>query len=223
MKNFFRISKGEDGSKRLDLLKRAASRIKRDQKTTGSLKTKLISGFVVMGLVIGIASVVSNFILGKSIDKLGNMMETTVLANGIVNSLNELVDVQGALTQYATFKDDENLEKINGSTKSVKNNVLLLKTFVEDKTSSSKLSEIEGQIATCMELIDGVVDAAKKQDSALSIEKKDEAGKIIGFIKIEIENFIASELNYQEIKKAELKKQAAVTKTVVVIVILIAS
>lgn len=190
-------------------------------KFSGSIKIKLISCFVFMGLLMGAVSITSNLLMEKSIDKLDDMVETTVMANRIINSLDGLADVQGALVQFAIFKDEENHKNVETSIESAQSNVDLLKKHIEDEESREQIGRIERQLDTCVKEVNGLIEAAKRGDSNESMKRKDSAAKVIGFIKISTQELIENELSYQEMQKEILQRQTFITKITLIAVMLI--
>lgn len=186
-----------------------------------SIKVKLITCIVIIGLLTGTASIISNFVIEKSIHKLDGMIETTVLANRIINSLDDLVDVQGALSQYVFSKDENKLKEVETNTALINDNIILLKAYVEHEAGQERVNRLEKQLKTCINEIHVLLDAAKNGDSRKAIVKKEKVLQIIGFIKTGTQELIQSELDHQQIQKAELQKQTTLTRILLIVLILV--
>jgi len=184
----------------------------------GSLKAKLITAFVVIVLLMGVVSVISYFIFKNSVTRLDNMVENTVMANGITNYASVVPQKLGT---YLSGKKEEDKKAIDDSIAGIKKNIAALKSYIKDKDSISILGAVESQLVSFQENIGKTMEYAKNGQMSEAFKQRDATGKSFDYIKSVVDKLIASELNAQQTEKLALKKQTDATGAVIFIVIII--
>jgi hypothetical protein len=120
------------------VIKKWISSIK--EGASGTLKRKLILGFVVIiVLAIGI-SAISFFTLRASMSKLDKMVDTTIFANSIVNTSS---GIPKELSDYILYKEPESKEKVFTLLDETQNYIDTLKKYMKDEESLRALDSLE--------------------------------------------------------------------------------
>jgi len=195
-----------------------AAKVKKSAK--GSLKLKLVICFVVIGVLLGAVSIVSNFILRTSMAKLGDMVQTTVLANGIPAVLKGIGEPNGPMSKYVLDKNPEDLKEINDKMKQAKEMATQLKGVVKQEGGAFKADTLINQLSTCQNTIDKFVAEVQNKQYKNIVQYRDDAAKVIDFIKSNVDEIISAELNYQKTEKVRLETEATATQLTVIILII---
>ena len=184
------------------------------------LKTKLIFRFIAIVLFLGLSSLATFFILKGFIDRLDDMVETSVKVNEIKS---DLKIIPAKLGSFMYNKRDDDIKQIDVKTRNIKSNLDILKAKVKDEAGTSALSRIasmlgdfEGSIGKAVEIRKG-----EKLEEALEAQAgiKEEYENIDSYIN----NFLTNELDIQQQEKVALKAQTNITGTAVFAVILLIS
>jgi methyl-accepting chemotaxis protein len=193
------------------VIKKWISSIK--EGASGTLKRKLILGFVVIiVLAIGI-SAISFFTLRASMSKLDKMVDTTIFANSIVNTSS---GIPKELSDYILYKEPESKEKVFTLLDETQNYIDTLKKYMKDEESLRALDSVERLFTTLKEYVEECFGAGSASEA---IDVKKQIEKVVGFIKTDTESLIAVELNYQQNAKIELNRQANITGVAILIAI----
>lgn len=188
---------------------------------TGSLKAKLILGFVIMGLLMGVVSIVSNFILRSSMQKLDEMVQATVLSNTVSTALEGLTDQNGPIAKYLFDRNSEDLKPVYKKVNQVKEDIGQLKKYIKQANGDAKIDAISARVQTYQEYVQKYADMVNNKKTGDALKQIDELKKVYNFIKTSVDELVAGELTYQKEQKNILKKQADVTQTAVLIAIIL--
>jgi methyl-accepting chemotaxis protein len=180
-----------------------------------SLRVKFISGFVVIILVLSIISILTFITIKSSMDKLDNMVQTTIWANGIATISQ---DTTKLLTQFITSANEENKKKILEGYIEINNNVVQLKNGIKDEEGirvlNSLISLEENYIKSGKDAIN-LIESGKSITQAVEVKNKALAAQ--DFLKKSVDEFISVELSYQKEFKEKLNKQAKLTGLLVLL------
>jgi methyl-accepting chemotaxis protein len=169
-----------------------------------SLKIRLILGFTIIVVLMGGVSLATVYTLRHSMAKLNRMVETTILANGIINSA---VKVPDGITQIILYKEDKYLEETEDKFSQMRKDLATLKKYVEDDTGATSLSSLERLImVTYHDQVNKVIQGSKPESSFGAAEDlitlRDDIKKTSEYIKENAQELIAIELNnYNELKQ----------------------
>lgn len=181
-----------------------------------SLKAKFISNFVVIILVTSIVSLTVFFTLNSSINKLDKMVQITICANQISDSVKTSADT---LLTFLTGKEDSDKEKINDELGNIALNFSFLEREVADSGAKEKLESTERLAESYKDYIDKAMRSAVDGKLAEAVGNKDHADKIGNFVKTGIEEFISAELSYSKGLKEELNDKTRVLGFVLIFLI----
>lgn len=190
------------------------------EKITGSLKIKLISGFVAVGILIGTVSIVSNIILKMSMTKLDSMIQTTVLANNISGSLKQIVLSGGPLDKYIKNKNRESLNLVTDKIEKAKTITDLLGKTAKQEGASSKTNALLNQIYLVQSSINNLSRDVKSNNTDNLESYWENISSAVDLVRVSVDDFIAEELNYQEAEKAKLQTEAKAVQMSVVIAVI---
>ncbi len=181
-----------------------------------SLKGKIAAGYITIIVVMGIISFISLFTLKLSVQKLDRSLETTLTANDITNSAN---NVNKILYSLVNGSENDNSNKISDEIKSMRSNVAVLKTTITNKDSLEALLYVERHVQTFIEYTEGAVDGIKNKNITVAIDNKEAADKVVGFLKNSINTFLFTELKYQRLQRDVLRKQISNIEFLIMIAI----
>lgn len=185
-------------------------------KLTGSLKAKIITSFVFIILIMSVISISTFFILNLSISKLDNMVQISILANGIPESANTSLDI---LNQYILKKQDSDNQGIKTELGKIGSNIASLKKYVTDQKGIEKLDIIESLVETYNADIEKGIKSAGGGKVTEALADKAETKKVADFIKSGVDDFISTELSYDKDLKLKLNAQAGLTGLVLLVLI----
>jgi methyl-accepting chemotaxis protein len=197
-----------------DMIKKWMSHIKRG--SFGTLKKKLILGFAAIIILTCGVSTISFFTLRSSISKFDKMVETTIIANGIVNSAKK---VPIELSEYILHRTPEIKEKIFSLLAETENNINILKECMENEESLNELESVEKPFFVLKEHIENYFEA-ESLGEANDSQARGEVLMAVTPIETYTESLIAVELNYQQDAKIELNRQANITGIAILIAII---
>jgi len=192
-----------------------------------SLKTQLISTLVVIVMVIGGIGIGSYLAQRGIINQMQVMVETTVIANNIIQPAQEIPD---ALWRFYFNKQEVDRERIEQNLSSIKENMSLLKANIKDEEGMDSLSSLEAILTTYNELIMRAFELNEEIRSTSIVSADDaevrdvsslvhglvreftitmeELVKVSRFIKDEVEELITTELSYYHTVNAGLKRRS---------------
>ena len=220
--------------------KQNKSPLNNQKKWIFSLKLKLLIGFIIIGVLLGTISIISNVILKSSMDQLSRMVETTVVANRIPASLADITREEGLLSTYLFSKDPESLKKIKDGLKNAKADLEYLKKTIKQKANNDKAKAISNILLTMTEQINkaisiGDIKIQKEGKEAGAIAKENakknkdadsarlSAHSAYGVLINNIAELVSNELSSQETEKAKMMKSAASMQWMVILLIVIIS
>src|SRR5690554_8020292 len=93
-----------------------------------SLKIKIALAFAVVVLVMGTVNIAAVFTLRNSTNKLNRMVETTILANDIINSVAQIPDL---LTQFILLKTEKEHGAVVNLLSEMEQNLIVLDNYIE--------------------------------------------------------------------------------------------
>lgn len=190
------------------------------KKVGGSLKMKLLLGFILIGVLLGVVSIVSNLILSTSLDKLDQMIQATVLANRIPINIDKISAENGFLESYFVSHDKIILQKISDTLNQANSDIGQLKKYVKQKDASNKIERITSIYITLLENTNKAITAIDNSKTKETIDARTATRRTNQIFALAINELIASELLLQESEKADLQKKATSTRTVVIILII---
>lgn len=170
----------------------------------GSLKLKLISWFAIIVFLMGGICVTSYLVMKQDMEKLNNMVKTTVLSNEIKNYAD---DISKAFSSYILYRKSEDKQKISGNLASIDVSIKALNILIADQDGKNSLNSIialnkafKEQYDNAFKLEDdtsGTGDKAKKSVGFMQNSSKirSEADKVRGFLKDEVDKLISTELS----------------------------
>lgn len=186
---------------------------------SSSLRAKFILGFVVIILILSLVSILTFMTMKSSMDKLDNMVQTTIWANGIATISEESTKL---LTQYITSANEDSKKKIFEGYAEINNNIVQLKKGIMDEKGISALNSIisleKNYIQSGKDVITLIEDG---KSITQAVEVKNNALIAHDFLKKSVDEFIRVELSYQKELKAKLNEKAKLTGLFVLLSILV--
>lgn len=169
-----------------------------------NLKAKLIIMFVLVTIIMGTISMSSFLIMRNSMSKLDNMIETTIVANKIVNSGVKINEQFGA-----GFIEIDKLKNVVGEEQpKMERCILQLNEYIVDKGGIAALGDITQLLKTYNNTLNQIMKAVEDNKMGEIAAKKDSLRKQISFLQNGVNVLISNELNYQQIEKLKLNNQA---------------
>lgn len=192
-------------------------KLSRRPNLTRTIKGKLVFGFIAIVLIMGFISIASFFAIRSFMLKYDNMVQTTISANEINNSL---LKIPEHVTLYINQAEEEQASSISAEVKIIEDNIAILRNIASDENVHEHLDAVERFFESIKEDIDGIYGAGSK-DKAL--EYSGHIKTLVNLSTSSIDKLIASELNSQLIMKESLNQQASVVGLVVLLAIALVS
>ncbi|HYE83528.1 MAG TPA: methyl-accepting chemotaxis protein [Clostridia bacterium] len=189
---------------------------------TGSLKTKFISGFVAVILVMSVASIANFVTLKASMAKLDDMIQSTIIANGITglaeNTLDNLRSTVMSIKNDDTDKSSENRQQLAKGLKSIDDSIAALEKSASEKSVSAALGSLKKKVAGFNEEINKIIETSEARDFGTAVEMIAEASKTNNSIKANVDVLIAAELKYNKDLKSKLNAQAQAAGFILILI-----
>lgn len=185
-----------------------------------SLRIKLISGYLLIALVMGAVGIIGQFIMQGAMDKLDNMVETTIIGNTIISDMDVIINnTEGFLSER---KDDQKAI-ITDALDSINKNVARLSEWTTDEKSIKSLESIKSMMAQITENVNKIV-SIKDGDAVNEYSAAGVANSRMNlFLKTEVNAYTSTELTVQRTVREDLSKMVAGTQIIIpVLFILIA-
>lgn len=195
-------------------------KLKRHRKKfniVSTIKGKMVLGFIAIVIIMGFISIATFFTVRSFMLKFDNMVQTTITANEIKNSLSKIPQY---LTMYIYNNDKEQVDHISAEISKIEDNITLLRNIISDENDYEYLDSIERFFISLKEDIDGVYGAGSK-DKALKYSEH--AKTLVNFSINNVDKLIASELDSQLLIKANLSRQASAVGMIVLLAIILVS
>lgn len=183
-----------------------------------TLKARMIVWFSAIVFIMGTVSIISFFYIRSFMGDLGEMVQTTVAANEIMNSNAKIPDY---LTKFIYEQNNQQYkDNVIAELKKIDDNILFLKSSVSDKKALGKLDSITKLFSQFKEKVNEAFDAKTTNDK---LAKYENIENIAGFIEKNVDELITSELNNQLILKEQFDKRANTTGIIVILIIIAVS
>ncbi|AKN32354.1 hypothetical protein Ccar_16380 [Clostridium carboxidivorans P7] len=183
----------------------------------GSLKMRMITGFVIIIMLMGLLSIVPFIVMKSNTDKMNTMMETTIVANEIIDYAD---DTGNVIEKYMTDKKDDQKQSCMNNLSKMNNAVAILKKNVKDKEGKKALDSLQRIVKTYNERITKTIELNDGKNFNAAMKKKEDAIETIDLMKSSSTDFIFTELKYYKGLKQELNVKYNTAKATVLILIL---
>lgn len=207
---------------------------------SSSLRTKLLSRFAVVILVIGGVSIASYWALRGIINQMQVMVETTVIANNIIAPAQEIPNL---IRSFYFNKQEADREKIKKNLAVIKENMALLVNNIHDEAGLDSLYSLEAILTTYGEIANNAISLVEQLSSIgvgtisgddlrdvshlvhemvreLDMTMEDSL-RVSRFVKDAVEELITTELSYYHVVNAELGLRSRLVGLIVLGVIII--
>lgn len=207
---------------------------------SSSLRTKLLSRFAVVILVIGGVSIASYWALRGIINQMQVMVETTVIANNIIAPAQEIPNL---IRSFYFNKQEADREKIKENLAVIKENMALLVNNIHDEAGLDSLYSLEAILTTYGEIANNAISFVEQLSSIgvgtisgddlrdvshlvhemvreLDMTMEDSL-RVSRFVKDAVEELITTELSYYHVVNAELGLRSRLVGLIVLGVIII--
>ncbi len=204
----------------LEYIQKKAVQRKAAHKKGLSLRIKLISGYLMIALVMGAVGIIGQFIILGSMEKLDNMVETTIIGNTIISDMDIIINnTEGFLSE----RKEEQKVIITDALDTINNNIARLSDWTTDEKSLKSLDSIKSMITQITENVNKIL-SIKDGDA---VDEYSAAGVAISrmslFLKTEVNAYTSTELTVQKTVREDISKIVARTQVVIpVLYILIA-
>lgn len=178
-----------------------------DFRTGFSIKSKLITGFVLIIIAMGTISLITYSQLRSSLSEMGEMVESAIIANGIITDNG--IAVAKAVSDYALDKIPEKKEIILELVKVEEEKIQKLKQLTKNEDGSRLIEIVVDRYADYRENVEKAIMYSDSKDSAKYIESNAASKKLIGYVTLSLQGLIKNELNYNALQKEKLTQSAA--------------
>lgn len=184
---------------------------------TSTIKGRMVLAFIAIVLTMGTISIASFFTIRSFMLKFDNMVQATIAANEINNSISKIPEY---ITMYINNNDKTQVDAITAEVAEIEDNISLLRQIVSNEEVHEHLDSVERFFISIKEDINGVINSGIKSQA---LEYSEHAKTLVSFSTKSIDKLIASELNSQLILKDKLSKQGNTVGVVVFVAIILVS
>ncbi|NLM10372.1 MAG: methyl-accepting chemotaxis protein [Clostridiaceae bacterium] len=184
---------------------------------TSTIKGRMVLAFIAIVLTMGTISIASFFTIRSFMLKFDNMVQATIAANEINNSISKIPEY---ITMYINNNDKTQVDAITAEIAEIEDNISLLRQIVSNEEVHEHLDSVERFFISIKEDINGVINSGIKSQA---LEYSEHAKTLVSFSTKSIDKLIASELNSQLILKDKLSKQGNTVGVVVFVAIILVS
>lgn len=189
-------------------------------KIRSNFKKKLLFGFISVIVVMGMTSVVSYFMLRTSIHQLDRMVESNIVANNIINSAAQNIEI---LSGYIADLSVEKKQDADVEIAQMYGDVETLRSYAFDDNSKIMLDSLYSLVSTYEETMNDMFSKIEKSEFSLASSLRDELRQKADFIQSEVKLYISQELNAQRMLKDELNRNVDTVGISVIAAILLIS
>ena len=205
---------------------------------SSSLRTKLLSRFTVVILVIGGVSIASYFALSGIINQMQIMVGTTVIANNIIAPSQEIPNL---IRSFYFNRQEADREKIKEFLVDINENMALLHNNIHDEAGLDSLYSLEAILTTFEEIANNAIHLVEEltrirevsvtdlRDVSQVVHEMvreldmtmDDSLRVSRFVKDAVEELITTELRYYHVVNTELGLRSRIVGLIVLSVIII--
>lgn len=193
-----------------------------------SLKAKLIICFAAIVLIMGTISLATYARLQSYLGQMDGMLESVVLANGIISAGEKILQNDHGIPAYIFTKKPEDKEAVLISLKEMEDKMNALKKYIKNQegiTSYDSAVRLRSAFQEKIEQIFGIIDNKNSTDGLQKktdgLQKKDEAAMLRGLIKTNLDSLITNQLEYNSVEKANLNKNAETAGMIILAAIIL--
>jgi methyl-accepting chemotaxis protein len=183
-----------------------------------SLKTKLITLFILITLVVSMMSVFTYYSMKSTIKQFDNISQTVFYANQIYVLFQDFRD--NSIPKI--INNDENEKKSSQTMLSeVEESIVKLKKLVKGRENTEKLNYVEKITKSNIENAEELLELAGDSSGVSAVaELQNKQYSLCDFLKKSVDEFIYVELSSQQLVKKELNKRADFIGIVVLVLII---
>jgi len=187
---------------------------KKTKKEKGlSLRIKLTAGFLLVSVIMAAVSIVGQTILGKMIDQLDAMVETSIIGNEIIYNLETVINTTD---RFLTDRKEEQKKEINDALDRISGEIDRLSGWTTDAVS---LGELETIISTTEKIrtnVQTILEIKDDETSAQYSSLVSENSRAALFLKTDINDFVSNELKIQKTVRESIVAKASATRSLLV-------
>jgi len=194
------------------------NKLKSIVKLKGSLKAKLIAGFLAVILFMGAAAYISITTVRNSMSEYENMIETLLTANDITARAGVVSeDIINIVTEGGDQTKKERLEAIEKIHEDIE---ILKDNIIDNKETSYLMNGIESLASSMKENLEDAIKYAENKELSNAVAATEQVKSIKEFIETKVKELIGIELNYYNDYKEELNTKANSTIGYMTIIII---
>lgn len=185
-----------------------------------SLKTKFIVSFLVIIFVLSMVNLITLFTLRSSVYKLDSMINSTIKAKDIINTVDQVME---EMTQYMMYKKPEDKQRIDAEFKKIDSGIDLLRNTIQDKKSKDLLVSVDIFQKSFREYITSAINMIDGNKITEAADLKVDAMNSRDYIYGKIDELVTMELSWQELIKEKLNAQNEKIMVLLLLTIMAAS
>ena len=170
-----------------------------------SLRAKLAAALLMISVIMAAIGILGQLALSQSIDRLDEMVETTIIGNTITEDLDTVINISD---RYLRERKEEYKSAVAEALDRIKGNLEKLAEWTTDPQSLTILDTVKSMFVKIEDNVRQIVsleeDASSSQYSALVSENS----RTALFLRTNINNFVSNELRIQKDVREQLVKRA---------------
>ncbi|HPV01183.1 MAG TPA: methyl-accepting chemotaxis protein [Clostridiales bacterium] len=170
-----------------------------------SLRAKLAAALLMISVIMAAIGILGQLALSQSIDRLDEMVETTIIGNTITEDLDTVINISD---RYLRERKEEYKSAVAEALERINGNLEKLSEWTTDPQSLTILDTVKSMFVKIEDNVRQIVsleeDASSSQYSALVSENS----RTALFLRTNINNFVSNELRIQKDVREQLVKRA---------------
>ncbi|HOQ07802.1 MAG TPA: methyl-accepting chemotaxis protein [Clostridiales bacterium] len=170
-----------------------------------SLRAKLAAALLMISVIMAAIGILGQLALSQSIDRLDEMVETTIIGNTIIEDIDTVINISD---RYLQERKEEHKSTVSEALERINGNLEKLSEWTTDPQSLTILDTVKSMFVKIEDNVRQIVsleeDASSSQYSALVSENS----RTALFLRTNINNFVSNELRIQKDVREQLVKRA---------------
>ncbi len=185
-----------------------------------SLRVKLAAGFLLLAIILAVVGIIGQFILGRSIEQLDSMVETSIIGNTIIEELDNVINTTD---KYLTDRNDDQKNAVNETLKRIDEDIAKLSGWTTDPESIAILDSIKSMLDKISSNVHKILSAQEGEPSSQYTGMVSENSRTGLFLRTSINDFVSNELKIQKILREDISFRANIAKKIVLVLFIFIS
>lgn len=175
-----------------------------DKKGLG-LRVKLGAGLLIICVIMAVIGINGQLALSRSIERLDEMVETTIIGNNIIDDLDAVINISD---KYLHERKEEHKTEVNDALERIKGDISRLSEWTSDPQSLEILESIKSKFAKIENNVRNILGINEGEPSSRYTALVSENSRTSLFLRTDINDFVSNELKIQKSTREYLIRRA---------------